>query len=69
MKSQNEEIAQLQRDLQRANNANESMLAELEQLKEEVSDIAPTVGSRPGTGSRKSRGPSDQTRAERPTHK
>jgi len=46
MKTQNDEIAQLQRELERANNANESMRDELEQLKGEASGTAP-----PGRGS------------------
>ena len=57
MKAQSLEIEQLQRDLERANSANESMHAELEQLKEEASG---TMSTAEGTASPKGSRPSSQ---------
>ena len=45
MKAQSLEIEQLQRDLERAHSANETMRDELEQLRGEAPGTAPPVGS------------------------
>ncbi len=45
MKTQSEQIAQLQKDLEKAKRANESIHAELEQLKAEASGSTPNLES------------------------